>query len=329
MNGENPFLDIHCKFLNCLQGSDVWHQLRETSIGGSSIGTALDVNRFKSREDFILERVTGIKQMHTFNPVAMARGVMFEDLNRQLASAILGVPVYEEGICIHDAGMHFSPDGIGCDLKGNKFLLECKTVASRHVARSIAMINESYIYQMQFSMSMLPRMFNYAMYQDLNIVINTTNKLINNKKAVGNMKVYGTFKINFFVPSLPFDRIYTFDDIADVNLPDVMNGAIQTGPAEINLQPLGTDHINRMRSIVYQDDFDNLPLIRTYSTFKNAFMRTPNFTVTGIFGPIATFIIPPDELLAAKIREGCLKTIGEIEAMKVQMTTDGLQCLPI
>lgn len=153
---NSPELNIYSSFINCKQGSDEWHNLRKNSIGGSSASITMDKNPFKLRDSFIMEQASGITNVESQNIIAMAHGTLMEDLNRQVASAILCVPIYEAGIYTNKEGMHFSPDGIGIDLAGRSFICEFKTPYTRQVAKKGKVYHFHILYKCNIAWAFFP-----------------------------------------------------------------------------------------------------------------------------------------------------------------------------
>ena len=72
----------------CKQGSAVWHDLRQNSIGGSSASIMLNLSKYKTLDTFIYERASGHE-----NHISNTDGLINEDLNWQIPSSILGMPI--------------------------------------------------------------------------------------------------------------------------------------------------------------------------------------------------------------------------------------------
>ena len=56
--------DMYNQFIKCKQGSAVWHNLRQNSIGGSSASIMLNLSRYKTLDTFIYKRAMNIPSGH-------------------------------------------------------------------------------------------------------------------------------------------------------------------------------------------------------------------------------------------------------------------------
>jgi len=301
-------LDLYSLFMNCIQGSEVWRQLRKNSIGGTTAPIVIDEHKYQSRESYINERVNGITRSHTPN-IMMAHGNILEDLNRQIAADILGVIIHETGIFISANCMHFSPDGIGIDLIGRPFLAEFKTPYSRRLSKSAADIPNMYKIQIQHSMGQVA--FRYCFFQEINVIYldSRSVSLMNAPNRLNQFREYGNFSATFFVPSLPIDIIHTIEDIKDCLLTDIMNSAIPTGPPSIIYSVRGLNHITDIQIKLYGQ-----PIIRcgVNSEYKSSYSLKTNFILKGLFGPVVSYLVNPDMTLIERLRSGCKKICEQI-----------------
>lgn len=129
-------------------GSPEWHAAR-AGIGGSDIGTICGVNRFKSRDELLQERLTNAEPMKP--NLAMRMGTMFEPGIRQLwAEQHPELQIFETGTWQSVANPFWkaNPDGIVRNREGELSILEIKFSQAREVP-------ESWVYQVQWYMAIL------------------------------------------------------------------------------------------------------------------------------------------------------------------------------
>ena len=119
----------------CDQRTPAWHAARCGRLTGSRAASALSRGRHgessgrrTTREELVLERITGRSHDRGFANAHMARGLQFEPAAVAAYEAERGVLVDRVGFCAHDellAG--YSPDGLVLDEEG---LVEVKCPAA-------------------------------------------------------------------------------------------------------------------------------------------------------------------------------------------------------
>lgn len=109
-------------------GSEEWHEAR-AGIGGSDIGTICGINQYKTREDLLNERRTGVRDQTQPN-LAMRMGTAFEPAIRRLWSEDnwFDYNVYETGTWVSNENPIWkaNPDGILKNRAGDLGILEIK-----------------------------------------------------------------------------------------------------------------------------------------------------------------------------------------------------------
>lgn len=140
---------LKCKFSNMhKQGTDEWLQSRMFSFGGSEIGTLLNKNRYKTRENLFRDKINKVNETddprhwgNLFEPVAK----IFICIQRKCEIHDFGsIPHPYYPIC-------YSPDGVmveGDDL----VLLEIKNP----IWRGVGVVQENYQIQVKTGMCILP-----------------------------------------------------------------------------------------------------------------------------------------------------------------------------
>lgn len=128
-------------------GSPEWHEAR-AGIGGSDIGTICGINQYKTREDLLNERRTGVRDLTPPN-MAMRLGTAFEPAIRHLWAEDNwhSYTVTETGTWVSNENPLWkaNPDGILKDSNGDLGILEIKNSMLANPARS-------WIYQVNWYM---------------------------------------------------------------------------------------------------------------------------------------------------------------------------------
>ena len=118
----------------CAQRSPAWHAARLGKLTGSRAAAALarathgeSAGRRNTRQELVLERITGRSHERTFSTAHMARGVQFEAAACAAYEAETGTLVDHVGLLVHDElAAGYSPDGLVLTGEG---LLEVKCPA--------------------------------------------------------------------------------------------------------------------------------------------------------------------------------------------------------
>lgn len=139
---------------NIVQHSDDWKAAKKYTIGGSSIATIQNKNRYKTMREFLIERVFGGFESN----IKMQWGNLFEELVKQyveydLDCKILGEDLYVEG----PDGCAYSPDGITVIKRTHEddpkiALVEFKCPYSRIPSKNIP---DYYVPQIKMGMDLL------------------------------------------------------------------------------------------------------------------------------------------------------------------------------
>lgn len=93
------------------QRTPEWVERKLTTVGGSSIATLMNLNRFESIGSFILGKI-GLGDSYTAN-TATAWGNMFEEIIQEVVEANYDTKIVGTDIYIEDGNIGLSPDGMG------------------------------------------------------------------------------------------------------------------------------------------------------------------------------------------------------------------------
>jgi putative phage-type endonuclease len=94
------------------QGTREWEILREGSIGGSEIGSIMGLNPYKSRKNFLLDKVIPSENGFRGNP-ATNWGKLFEDVTQRYIEAKWGITIFETSSVPGTKPKYsYSPDGL-------------------------------------------------------------------------------------------------------------------------------------------------------------------------------------------------------------------------
>ena len=103
------------KIIDCIQGTDIWHQARLGKVTGSRFGTAKSkksgVGRKKYMLDLIYERRNG-ELTETYTNAIMQRGIEMEPYARDRYEKVTGYTVDQVGFIEHNEYIGISPDGL-------------------------------------------------------------------------------------------------------------------------------------------------------------------------------------------------------------------------
>ncbi len=105
------FVKSHSK--GFVQRDKKWYELMGRTVGGSEIGSIMDINPYSSFKKVVEEKVKIIKGTHKqINNIACWWGTLFEDVINDYISIVIGGKIYGDDICIEKyIGHRNSPDG--------------------------------------------------------------------------------------------------------------------------------------------------------------------------------------------------------------------------
>lgn len=139
---------------NIDQHSVEWYNERIDTIGGSSIGTIIGVDKYCSLRQFIRDRINN----RQYTKLCMNWGTLFEDTLREHTERTLNCKIIADNIFIkHNKYITYSPDGLGVLSKplfdDEKIVLfEFKCPYSRKFSRAI---DDKYVAQVQMGLDLI------------------------------------------------------------------------------------------------------------------------------------------------------------------------------
>jgi len=116
---------------NLQQGSDEWLQFRKTHFGASEASAMLGISPYKSRDELLREKVTGITpDVDEATQRIFARGHDLEELALPIAESIIGDDLYQPTMSVGIDGLPLSCSCDGLTLMQD-VLFECKTLNNK------------------------------------------------------------------------------------------------------------------------------------------------------------------------------------------------------
>lgn len=73
----------------------------------------------------------------------------------------------------------------------------------------------------------------------------------------------------------------------------------------------------------------SIPLNNTFSSYSLSYILSPNFVISGIFGPVSSFVIEPDANTINILKINCMKTISEIKEKREDLMRVGMAVVDI
>lgn len=131
-----------------IQRTPKWYHERELTIGGSSIGTIMGLNRFSCIKTFILERIKNIEH----NKLCMNWGTLFEDIIRSYTEQRYNCEIVGDDMFIkYNEYLSYSPDGLSV-IDNEIVLFEFKCPFSRKHSMNIC---KNYEAQIQMGLNVI------------------------------------------------------------------------------------------------------------------------------------------------------------------------------
>lgn len=127
---------------NITQHSDAWHNARKNTIGGSSIGTIIGINPYKSLYEYMIEQIQCSPQP---TKISMNWGTLFEDTLKEYTESIYNCQIIGENIYIqYNDYISYSPDGLSV-IDDNIVLFEFKCPYTRKPSNKVPPMYEAQV----------------------------------------------------------------------------------------------------------------------------------------------------------------------------------------
>ncbi len=130
------------------QHSEDWHNVRSTTIGGSSVGTILGLNRYCTIRKFVEDKINNVSE----SKLCMNWGTLFEDILKECVEHTYDCKITGENMFVqYNNYITFSPDGLAV-VNDDIVLFEFKCPYSRGYSKSI---NPCYTAQVQMGLGII------------------------------------------------------------------------------------------------------------------------------------------------------------------------------
>lgn len=147
------------------QRTDAWLKAKRFRVGGSNVASVIGLNRYKSREQLLEERIANVNKFSD----AMSWGNLFEQLSRKYIESkyccqILGDNIYYEGEGIYKS-LCYSPDGICVISSGGTYSVTLIEIKCPYTRIPSGYIPDYYYPQIQTGLQLLT-FCEYCLYSE-------------------------------------------------------------------------------------------------------------------------------------------------------------------
>ena len=145
-------------------GTELWHNMHLTTIGGSHVDAFLNKSKYKTKEELFLEKINLVERDQN---EACAWGILMEKFSQNYLQVIYGREVFIPGI-LFSFPLTYSADGIMLIDKDaaneEHYLVEIKTPYYRRITKNKKYIPKGYIMQMNQGLYMMRNILKKAIY---------------------------------------------------------------------------------------------------------------------------------------------------------------------